>query len=299
LSKAIFIHKSDSIYDDVPWERYDFPQTYLKRVSETVGDWIIYYEPRSANKNKGSLAYFSCAKIHNIVPNPTETGRYFALIEPGTYQSFDRLVPRECRGVVIEKSLRSATGGLVQGGYSQSAVRILEDAEFDTILGIGFSTNPLELGLRQSPETVDGFNDPPAIFERPFVEILASRKFRENSFARQVKSAYGGRCAVSGLEIRNGGGRPEVEAAHIMSVADNGPDTVRNGLALSRSVHWMFDRGLISVDEDHTILVADNGVPDSARRLFLPNDKLFLPKLPMQLPHPKFLQHHRENVFHG
>ena len=49
------------------------------------------------------------------------------------------------------------------------------------------------------------------------------------------------------------GGRAEVQAAHIRPVADNGPDSLRNGVALSSTFHWMFDRGLISVGDDYAV----------------------------------------------
>jgi putative restriction endonuclease len=42
---------------------------------------------------------------------------------------------------------------------------------------------------------------------------------------------------MTGLRIFNGSGRAEVQAAHIRPVADNGPDSVRNGLALSSTIH--------------------------------------------------------------
>jgi putative restriction endonuclease len=48
-------------------------------------------------------------------------------------------------------------------------------------------------------------------------------------FHLNVREAYCFRCAVTGLEIRNGGGRPEVQAAHIRAVEDGGPDGVQNG----------------------------------------------------------------------
>ncbi len=32
--------------------------------------------------------------------------------------------------------------------------------------------------------------------------------------------------------------------------------TVQNGLALSGTLHWMFDRGLIGFSDDHDILVS-------------------------------------------
>jgi hypothetical protein len=75
-------------------------------------------------------------------------------------------------------------------------------------------------------------------------------------FRRIVVKAYDARCAITGLKLINGGGRAEVEAAHIRPVEKNGPDTVQNGLALSGTVHWMFDRGLISLSDELDILVS-------------------------------------------
>jgi putative restriction endonuclease len=127
---------------------------------------------------------------------------------------------------------------------------------------------------------------------------LSDRAFRDAAFSRMVRLAYDGRCAVSGLSLRNGGGRPEVAAAHIVPVADGGPDVVANGLALSGTLHWMFDRGLIAVAEDHSVLVSHNKVPaDVVRRLIDPEQRLILPQNPRYRPHPDFLRWHRENVF--
>ena len=109
----------------------------------------------------------------------------------------------------------------------------------------------------------------------------------DQSFARMVKRAYNGRCAISGFDLRNGLGRAEVRAAHIRPVQHKGPDVVSNGLALSATLHWMFDRGLISVGKDHDILVSDNKVaPDVRRRLISPSGKLRLPDNPRDHPHP-------------
>lgn len=300
MAKAVLIHKSDSIYDDTPWEKYDFPRMYLSRVEQCVGDWIIYYEPRSAFRGKGQLAYFATARIDRIIENPVVAGRFFALVQPGSYLTFDQPVERVLHGEVIESSLRGPDGNLVSGGYAQSAVRLISDQEFDVILAAAFTADPARLGLEQAPHTVDGFAEPLAEFDRPIIERLSSRPFRDAAFARQVKRAYANRCAMSGLAIRNGGGRPEVQAAHIRPVADNGPDTVRNGLALSGTIHWMFDRGLLSIDEDgRSILIAKDRFPDTAERLIVPDRRLLLPSDVHALPHPAYLSYHRENVFKG
>ena len=132
---------------------------------------------------------------------------------------------------------------------------------------------------------------------RPLVTTVLEKPFRERAFRRHVCEAYEKRCAVSGLRLINGGGRPEVQAAHIRSVQANGPDTVRNGLALSGTFHWLFDRGLLSVDNHYRVLLSPSGVPDELGRLILPDRKLILPVRPEDRPHPTFLKWHRENVF--
>lgn len=114
-----------------------------------------------------------------------------------------------------------------------------------------------------------------------------------------VRAAYSNRCAITGLRLINGGGRPEVQAAHIQPVASKGPDSVRNGLALSGTVHWMFDRGLISIGDDFKILVAKNHVPEDAARLLNQNGMINLPKDQTLHPNAHYLKFHRDIVFNG
>src|SRR5262249_25771457 len=141
--------------------------------------------------------------------------------------------------------------------------------------------------------------DPEAPFERPIVERLVARPFREAAFVASVKSAYSETCAVTGLRIINGGGRAEVQAAHIRPVADGGSDSIRNGLALSGTAHWMFDRGLLSIADDYTILVAEKKLPRNAIQLIRPDRKLLLPERPDARPHVAQLRYHRERIFKG
>jgi putative restriction endonuclease len=61
----------------------------------------------------------------------------------------------------------------------------------------------------------------------------------------------------------------------------------------------MFDRGLVSIADDHELLLAKGLVPDSAARLVNPDRRLLAPRRADQAPHPVFLRWHRENVFKG
>jgi putative restriction endonuclease len=295
MVKLVLLHKADSIYEDEPDRVYDFPQAYLKAMMEALGDWIIYYEPKKA----GPRGYFAVAKIKQVIPKPGVAGRYFALIEPGSFLLFDEYVPRLEHGRPWEAALTAADGSPAVGGAVQLAVRRLAESEFDRIVNRGL---PQDLEMREARRyepVQDEIADEAQIFERPVLERLMRRPYREVAFRRRVREAYGYRCAMSGLMLRNGGGRPEVQAAHIRSVEAKGSDSTRNGLALSGTLHWMFDRGLISVADDcETILVSHNKVPaDVVSRLLSPDRKLLRPEDPRDLPHPENLRWHRETVF--
>lgn len=114
-----------------------------------------------------------------------------------------------------------------------------------------------------------------------------------------MRLAYENRCALTGLQLTNGGGRPEVQAAHIKPVSENGPDTIRNGLALSGTFHWLFDRGLLPVTDDYRILVAEKKIPDQVRSMLNSNGEINRPRDPNLRPSPHYLQFHRNNVFKG
>src|SRR5262249_35624088 len=148
----------------------------------------------------------------------------------------------------------------------------------------------------QRPNAFEISDKEQASIERPIVEVTLSRPFRERSFMHNVRAAYENRCAVTGLRLINGGGRPEVQAADIQPVAAKGPDSVRNGIALTGTIHWMFDRGLISIADDYKILVAKSSVPEEALRLLNHSLKINLPTDPTNHPNAVYLKYHRDRV---
>jgi putative restriction endonuclease len=200
--------------------------------------------------------------------------------------------------------LVKSDGSTNKGAFGR-AVRKLTESEYDLILQAGYAhvlgemSTPSKDGDAPYP-SVFGISEPePETFDRPVVERLIARPFRDIAFAEAVKSAYADTCAMTGLKIINGGGRAEVQAAHIRPVADRGPDSVRNGLALSGTVHWMFDRGLLAIDDDYSLLIATDRVPDTVGRLLNPDRRLLSPRRPELRPHPQFLSYHRMYVFKG
>ena len=56
MAKGVFTTKVLPVYDDLPEVRYHFPKAYLNQVRQTVGDWIVYYEPRREDASPGGRA---------------------------------------------------------------------------------------------------------------------------------------------------------------------------------------------------------------------------------------------------
>ena len=298
--KAVFDAKSGSRYDDEVAARYHFPDAkYLSIARECVGDWIIYREPRD---NGGSMAYFAAAYVAAIVADDEVSGHSYALISD--YAPFDAEVPFQTNGryeeeILRELPVRGSTGLTIRG----RSMRSLGEDDFANIVLKGLRPtlsleNAVRLGL--APATIGealGAHSLDAPFEkaRRVEQLLINRAVRDASFRHRILRAYDDTCAVTGLRIINGGGRAEAQAAHIVPVADGGPDIEQNGIALCGTAHWLFDRHLITIGENWELLVAHNRLPERMQATFFSDvRRLHLPRDERLWPGVAFLNRHRE-----
>jgi putative restriction endonuclease len=297
MAFGVFIHRSDSIYDDSPAEQYQFPNQYLRRVEACVGDWIIYYEPSKVAETRG---YFAIAKIRQVIPDPSMSSMYLAIIEPGTYLDFANPVPFNGPMGPVERGILNEQGRI--SGRAQSAVRPISFEDFNRITELGFSDKVPLLPRCDDDIPSAGFNEEQLPFrleqQRDRVSVTVSRVLRDQVFRRVVLRAYDERCAITGLKLINGSGRAEVAAAHIRPVEASGPDIVSNGIALSGTAHWMFDRGLISLADDLEILISrQTNDLEGIRSIINKSGRALEPQRLSDRPHPHFLKWHREHCF--
>jgi len=88
--------------------------------------------------------------------------------------------------------------------------------------------------------------------KRQVVLYQLTKKLRDASFKARVLTAYGNRCAFSGMQLKL------VDAAHILPVSyDKSTDDTSNGIALSALYHRAFDRGLVTFNDKYQIIVND------------------------------------------
>jgi putative restriction endonuclease len=156
----------------------------------------------------------------------------------------------------------------------------------------GNADNPVEV----EPEMIHVSRVP----EGP-TENSASVKVRRGQrfFRQAVLNAYGGRCAVTGLAIRD-----LLVASHIIpwNVAEQHRLDPQNGIALNALHDRAFDRGLITFDADLRLVCAPSLRDHFAHAAVVQHFKPYVGQLlaiPAEAAGPKaeYLEYHRNEVF--
>lgn len=193
--------------------------------------------------------------------------------------------------------------GRLNNGRAIQSIRAISDDDFNRIVGLGLVDEDELLPRMDDPALpADRLQEERIEWEGPFdrATMLVSRTVRDRQFRKRVLDVYDCRCALTGMKLINGGGRAETQAAHIMSVGAGGPDVVNNGIALSGTVHWMFDRGLISLSDAGEILLSRkiNDI-EGVSKLIYGDRKARLPVSSAHRPHVRYLEWHRRECFHA
>lgn len=109
---------------------------------------------------------------------------------------------------------------------------------------------------------------------QPFVPIrseiprtIATRAAiaRDTAFRETLLAQYQRSCAVSGISL-TANSVAEVQAVHVVGLSQGGADEPRNGLTLTGTLHWAFDKGLFSVSDTRRVIIPDRvmSMPENA-----------------------------------
>ncbi|MBB3233503.1 HNH endonuclease [Phyllobacterium endophyticum] len=284
-------------------KRYRFRNKYLNIVRDALDDWIIYYQPapRAGTRVIGSTGYFATARVTSIHPLQDDPGYCEASLEQ--YLELEEAVPFSVPDFLLDKKIyfernMVQSDGRMNSHTIQQQVRALTNEEFSKIERAGFNRNWIEEGEQPVVSPNYGFaEDPPESLERD--RILTSRAFRDRVFRQRVGKAYNMKCAMTGISMQAPDGNFEMECAHIKPIEAGGPDSLNNGMPLFRSIHWMFDNGLISIGPDYRILKSSQYDEPKIDALFNESGRINLPRNNSYFPHPEFLRYHREHIFLG
>jgi len=124
---------------------------------------------------------------------------------------------------------------------------------------------------------------------------------REARFRLTVIPAYNYTCALTRYRLTTIDSGTIVDAAHIHQFADSRNNDPRNGIALSKNAHWLFDEGLWSLTDDYRVIVAcerfDESGPDAYLLRQIEGSKILLPSSRECWPATIHLDWHRTHKF--
>lgn len=125
------------------------------------------------------------------------------------------------------------------------------------------------------------------------VDNMASL-FNTVSFRDFIMVGYDNLCAITGTVIRYES-YMNLEAAHIKPKSHGGLFLPNNGMALCRDLHWAFDKGFFTLDDDLKVVVHPKIESEylnsfNGKQIRIPSNQFFVPDLDN-------VRYHRENVY--
>jgi putative restriction endonuclease len=133
--------------------------------------------------------------------------------------------------------------------------------------------------------------------------VSAVKQGRDVRFRLMVVTGYSFTCCLTRHRLMTIGRGSLVDAAHIHQFSDSRNNDPRNGIALSKNAHWMFDQGLWTIADDLTVKVARSHFAEHyphGRELTEFDGQMLLAPVDVALrPDPIYLAWHREKRFLG
>lgn len=116
----------------------------------------------------------------------------------------------------------------------------------------------------------------------------------QHMFRNFLQVGYDNLCAVTRQAI-NCGTFNNLQAAHIYPRSHGGSYTPNNGILMNRDMHWAFDIGCFTINDDYTMRVHPE--VDSASLQSLNGQTIFIPDQEFFRPAIENLHYHQENVY--
>ncbi|MCE5278712.1 MAG: HNH endonuclease [Planctomycetaceae bacterium] len=130
-----------------------------------------------------------------------------------------------------------------------------------------------------------------------FLTADDSQAKRDARFSIRVLPAYNYTCALTRYRMISVDGVTPLDAAHIHQFKKGGPNHPGNGIALTKTAHWLFDRGFWSISPDMRVIVAQARFDEAGEEAYLlkpmAGREILLPDNPYLRPDLDCLRWHR------
>jgi hypothetical protein len=129
----------------------------------------------------------------------------------------------------------------------------------------------------------------PALNPIKFKQVSIQQRQGQAEFRQALMIAYNYKCAVTGCDVRD-----TLQAAHIVPVSNSGQHHLQNGLLLRADIHNLFDRGLLTIDNQLKVHIHSSirssltyKALHGKKLAVVPSTKVFKPSLKLLAQHRK------------
>ncbi|MCK4481617.1 HNH endonuclease [Candidatus Bathyarchaeota archaeon] len=126
-------------------------------------------------------------------------------------------------------------------------------------------------------------------------EFRFTNIIRERAFRDLLLYFYEYRCAIkgTGMKYKN---LINLEAAHIIPGLYGGPAHPKNGIPMSRDLHWAFDLGFFTISKNYSVIIHDD-VSEIPEMKAIDGSGILLPQDKRAWPSQFSLEWHQKNIF--
>ena len=156
------------------------------------------------------------------------------------------------------------------------------------VWGVSLDQNVISLSMEEPTESAVVL---PEGIARSYSMAIHKSRNHQARFSTRVREAYGWKCGLSGLPVRE-----LLTGCHIVPDAEGGEASIRNGISMSTLHHSAYDRNLIGIDSQLKVHVSptlrnqsDGEVLEALKNL--QGERLTPPERPEDHPDRDFLEH--------
>ena len=222
--------------------------------------------------------------------------------KPDDYAVFEKIEKEEETIYSLTRLRKGDTGYDIITEYLEQSARgthVLIDDELDFIeqptIGtdatVTISDDASKLVEKETHDIIDHIEEDDDTFE----EKYGSSLFNSVLFRDFVMNAYNRQCAITHRAISYGS-LLNLEAAHIKPQAHNGKFLPCNGIAMSRDMHFAFDKGFFTIGDDYKVIVSDKLRGNWFYEEYN-GTEIYVPEVEFYRPEKRFLHYHQQNIF--
>ena len=267
---------------------------YIKSLAPSSNqDLIKKIKKSSQHKNQKIKNYIDLKKVQLR----NEHRIYYPSIEEGTYLNGDIVIFKLDHRTNYVPSIHLYHLSKAQRATHDSLFKILDESLGKSNYKIFHENSDIEKYYREFPK--QNFNEFTTHINIPKFSInepLELSKNRNRLFRDAVISSYGFKCAITEKVISY---RKHycLDAAHIKPFSDDGPCDLKNGLALGKEAHWLFDYGYLTIRKKGVkyFVEVHEAAPEEIAKY--KDKELCVPMNTEESPSKDYLDYHADKIF--